>query len=464
MLSKKRKRIKILLLSFITLFTTSLKAQKNVIDGIVAVVGDEIILKSDIENQYYQYKTSGQADVSTPEKRKNLRCKILEDFLFQKLLLNRAKVDSLEVSETEVQNNLDRRINYFIQQIGSKEKLEQYFGKTILEIKADLKQQLRDQMLIEKEQNEITKDIDISPEEIEECYKTIPKDSLPIFERQYEIAQIVIKPQIDDREKWRVRKQLDEIREKILNGGSFEAMARLYSDDLESAKHGGDLGWVGKTTLVPEFAKAAFALKNPGDISRIVKTKFGYHIIKLVEKQGNRIHVEQILIKPEVSDEQLMKAKNKLDSIRSVILKDSITFEQAAEKFSDDEQTKYNGGIIINQQTGSSKFTLNDIKDPTMLDLLQKMKEGDVSTPFLAIDPVTSEKTLKIIKVVRIIPPHKANLKDDYQFIKNICLNNKKQKVINKWIKSELKKTYVKINFDEYKNCNFTYNWLKKQQ
>ncbi len=444
-------------------FSVSVSAQKNVIDGVVAIVGDEIILKSDIENQYYQYKSSGQADFSTPEKRKKLRCQILEQFLFQKLLLNRAKIDSLEVSETEVQNNLDRRINYFIQQIGSQEKLEQYFGKTLLEIKADLKEQLRNQMLIEKEQNQITKDIDISPEEVEECYKQIPKDSLQLFDRQYEIAQIVIKPEVDDREKWRIRKQLDDIRQKILDGGSFEAMARLYSDDLESAKHGGDLGWVGRTTLVPEFAKAAFALKNPGDISRIVETKFGFHIIKLVEKQGDRIHVKHILIKPEISDEQLIKAKNKLDSIRSLILKDTLTFAQAAEKFSDDEQTKYNGGIIMNPQSGLSRFTLNEIKDPTMLDLLQKMKQGDISTPFLAIDPISGEKSLKIIKVNKIIPPHRANLKEDYQYIKNLCLNNKKQKALDDWVKNEIKNTYIKINSDEYKDCKFTYNWIKKQ-
>jgi peptidyl-prolyl cis-trans isomerase SurA len=449
--------------TLLVLFSLTVSAQKNVIDAVIAVVGDEIILKSDIENQYYQIKTSGQVDLSTPEKRQELRCQILEQFLFQKLLLNQAKIDSLEVSETEVQNNLDRRINYFIQQIGSQEKLEQYFGKTLLEIKADLKEDLRNQMLIEKEQNQITKDIDISPKEVKECYNKIPKDSLKIFDRQYEIAQIVIKPQIDDREKWRIRKQLEDIREKIINGGSFEAMARLYSDDLESAKHGGDLGWVGRTILDPDFAKAAFALKNPGDISRIVQTKFGFHIIKLVEKEGDRIHVKHILIKPEISDEQLIKAKNKLDSIRNLILKDTLTFEQAAEKFSEDEQTKYNGGIIMNSQTGLSRFTLNEIKDPTMLDLLQKMKEGDISSPFLYIDPVSGEKSLKIIKVVKIIPPHKANLKEDYQYIKNLCLNNKKQEVLDKWVKDEIKNTYIKINSDKYKKCKFNYNWLKTQ-
>ncbi len=455
----KNKIITVLLL----ILSISVYAQKNVIDEVVAIVGDEIILKSDIENQYYQYKSSGQADFSTPEKRKALRCQILEQFLFQKLLLNQAKIDSLKVSETEVQNNLDRRINYFIQQIGSQEKLEQYFGKTLLEIKADLKEQLRNQMLIEKEQNQITKDIDISPEEVEECYKQIPKDSLKVFDRQYEIAQIVIKPKIDDREKWRIRKQLDDIRQKILDGGSFEAMARLYSDDLESAKHGGDLGWVGRTTLDPDFAKAAFALKNPGDISRIVETKFGFHIIKLVEKQGDRIHVKHILIKPEISDNQLIKAKNKLDSIRSLILKDTLTFAQAAEKYSDDERTKYNGGIIMNPQTNLSRFTLNEIKDPTMLDILPKMKSGDISTPFLFIDPVSGEKSLKIIQVTKIIPPHRANLKEDYQYIKNLCLNNKKQKALDKWVKDEIKNTYIKINSDEYKDCKFTYNWLKKR-
>ncbi len=438
-------------------------AQKNVIDGVVAIVGDEIILKSDIENQYYQMKVSGNFHPANEEERKKAKCKILEEFLYQKLLLNRAKVDSLEVSETEVENNLNRRIDYFIQQIGSKEKLEDYFGKTLLEIKADMKDLLRDQMLIEKEQNEITKDITITPQEVEECYKDIPKDSLPIFDKQYEIAQIVIKPQIDDKERWKIRKELTDIREKILKGGSFEAMARLYSDDLESAKHGGDLGWVGKTVLDPDFARVAFSMKNPGDISRIVETKFGFHIIKLVEKQGDRIHVKHILIKPEISDEQLIKAKKQLDSIRTAIINDSISFEDAAEKFSDDENTKYNGGIMMNPATGISRFSLADIKDPTIKDLLLKMKPGDISSPFLSIDPITGDKALKIIKIVRVIPPHKANLKDDYQYIKQICLGNKKQKALDEWIKKEIKNTYIKINDPQYNDCKFTYNWLKKQ-
>jgi len=447
---------------FFLLAIIQIKAQKNVIDGVEAIVGDEIILKSDIENQLYQLKASGNVIATNDEEIKKAKCKIFEEFLYQKLLLNRAKVDSLEINEVEVEANLDRRINYFIQQIGSKEKLEEYFGKTILEIKTDLKKLLREQMLIEKKQNEITKDISITPLEVKECYNEIPKDSLPIFDKQYEIAQIVIKPKIDERERWKIRKELTEIREKVLKGSSFEAMARLYSDDLSTAKYGGDLGWVNKMDLDPNFAQVAFTLKNPGDISRIVETKFGFHIIKLVEKSGKRAHLKHILIKPEISDQQLIKAKKQLDSIRSIILSDSITFEKAAEKFSQDENTKFNGGILMNSTTGLSRFSLSEITDPTIKDLLIKMKVGDISSPFLSIDPKTGDKTLKIIKIVKIIPPHKANLKEDYQYIKQICLVNKKQKILDKWIKNEIKNTYIKINNPEYKDCKFTYNWLKK--
>ncbi len=451
---------KILLLILLSSGSLSLLAQDNVIDGVVAVVGDEIVLKSDIENQYYQLKLSGQKDIKDTHKAK---CTILEDFLFQKLLLNRAKVDSLDVSESEVETNLNRRIDYFIQQIGSQQKLEDYFGKTILEIKADMKNLLRDQMLIEKEQNEITKDVTITPEEVKKCYKDLPKDSLPLFDTQYEYAQIVKKPEIDEREKWRIRKKLEDIRQKILNGGSFEAMARLYSDDLASAKNGGDLGWVGKNDLVPEFAQVAFALKNKGDISRIVETKYGFHIIKLEDKDGNRIRVEHILLKPEISDKQLMIAKTFLDSVRNLILKDSLSFEQAAEKFSSDKTTKYNGGVAINSKTGSSRFTLNEVADKTTRDLLQKMKQGDISSPFLTIDPQTGEKSLKIIMLVKKIPPHRANLKDDYKFIHDLCLNHKKQKTLDNWVKKELEHTYIRID-DKYKDCNFNYNWLKEKK
>ncbi|MCD6366227.1 MAG: peptidylprolyl isomerase [Bacteroidales bacterium] len=446
--------MKIKLLLIFSLFISNfLLAQNNEVDGIVATVGDNIILKSDIENQYYQLKSQYKT-YNDP----NIKCTILEDLLFQKLLLNRAQLDSIEVSESEVLANLDRRITYFISQVGSQQKLEDYFGKTILEIKADFKEQLRDQMMTEKMQNKITGDIKVSPQDVKTFFDNLPKDSLPSYPIQYELQQIVINPPVSNEETWRIRKQLNEFRDRVEKGENFTTLAILYSEDPGSAKKGGELGYLGRGDLVPEFAAAAFNLKNPGDISRIIKTDFGFHIIQLIDRQGEKVNVRHILLIPKMDNKSLLKAKAKLDSISNLVHIDSLSFAAAAEKFSDDKQTKNNGGTMINIQTGKTRLTLDDL-DKTTQDIIKRLKAGKISAPFLTTD-LQGKQIFKIIKVINKIPQHTANLKNDYQDIQSMCLAAKKQEGINNWIKEEITKTYIHIN-DSYGKCPFNYQWIK---
>jgi len=446
--------MKIKLFFIFSLFVSSfIFAQDNEVDGIVAIVGDNIILKSDIENQYYQLKSQYKT-YNDP----NIKCTILEDLLFQKLLLNQAQIDSVEISESEVLANLNRRIDYFISQVGSQQKLEDYFGKTILEIKADFKEQLRDQMMTEKMKNKITGDIKVSPQDVKIFFDNIPKDSLPSYPTQYELQQIVINPPISDKEIWRIRKKLNEFRSRVEKGENFSTLAILYSEDPGSAKKGGELGYVGRGDLVPEFAAAAFNLKKPGDMSGIVKTKFGYHLIQLIDRQGEKVNVRHILLIPKTDNNSLLKAKAKLDSIRNLIQIDSLSFSDAASKFSDDEQTKNNGGIMINIQTGKTRLSLSDL-DKTTQDIIKRLKVNEISTPFLTSD-LQGRQIFKIIKITKKIPPHTANLKDDYQDIQNMCLAAKKQEKIDEWIKEEIPKTYIHID-KSYGNCPFNYQWIK---
>ncbi len=438
---------------FLLFISTLLFAQDNEVDGIVAIVGDNIILKSDIENQYYQLKSQYKT-YNDP----NIKCTILEDLLFQKLLLNRAQLDSVEVSESEVLSNLDRRITYFISQVGSQQKLEDYFGKTILEIKADFKEQLRNQMMTEKMQNKISGDIKVSPQDVKIFFDNLPKDSLPAYPMQYELQQIVVNPPVSDQEKWRIRKQLNEFRDRVEKGENFATLAILYSEDPGSAKKGGELGYVGRGDLVPEFAAVAFNLKNVGDVSRIVETDFGFHIIQLVDRQGEKVNVRHILLTPKVDNKSLLKAKAKLDSIRNLIQIDSLTFIAAANKFSDDEQTKNNGGTMINLQTGKTRLAINDL-DKTTQDIIKRLSVDEISAPFLTTD-LQGKQIFKIIKIIKKIQPHTANLKNDYQDIQNMCLAAKKQEKIDEWIKEEITKTYIHID-NSFGKCPFNYQWIK---
>ncbi len=434
-------------------FNSFAQETDEVIDQIIGIVGKNIIMQSDIENQYNQYMSQGVVYDG------DLKCKIIEDLLFQKLLLNQAQLDSIEVSEAEINDNLDRRIRYFVSQIGSEEKLEEFYGKPIIEIKEEFKSVLKDQMLVEKMQGKITADIKVTPSEIRKFYNNIPKDSLPKIETKYIFKQLVIKPNISEKEKLAVKEKLREFKERVKNGTKFSTLAVMYSEDPGSAKNGGELGYVGRSDLVPEFAAVAFKLKSPGDVSKIVESQYGFHIIQLIDRKGDKINVRHILIKPKVSYEELAKAKQKLDSIRNLIVKDTISFENAVLKFSEDKDTKFNEGYVVNQYTGNNEFFEEQIS-PAIAYAIKNLNIGSITYPFKT-KTISDEDIYSIIKFDNKIAAHSATIQDDYKQIQEMCIADKKQKTITEWVKNKVKSTYFRID-DSYSNCEtLKGTWLK---
>ena len=423
-----------------------------VIDKVVAVVGKNIILISDIENQYAQLKTQGQTGA-------NLKCKVFEELLYQKLLLDQAQKDSIEVTEAEIEDNLDRRIRYFVGQIGSEQKLEEFYGKTITEIKEEFREVIAKQMLSDRMQGQLTQGLKVTPTEILKFYKKIPKDSLPKLNKQIILQQIVKYPPVNETEKLAIKEKLRAYRDRVLKGEKFSTLAVLYSEDLGSARKGGELGFVGRSDLVPEFAAVAFKLKEPGDMSRIVETEFGYHIIQLIEKRGELMNLRHILLKPKISPMDMYKAQVFIDSVRTLIVKDSLSFEEAATRFSDDKETNKNEGLMINPMTGNSIFE-NEQLEPGVAYALKNVKEGQITKAFKTKDN-RGKDVYKIIKIKKIILPHTASIEKDYQLIQDICLAQKQQEFIKSWIKKKQASTYIRIE-DDYKDCPFeNTGWIK---
>lgn len=426
-------------------------AQNKNADKIVAVLGENIILSSDIEGQHAQYIAQGYKDDGA------LRCQILEALLAQKMLQNQAKVDSLEISEQQVEDELNRRVKYFISQIGSQEKLEQFIGKSVLEFKDELREDVRAVIMAQNMQQEITRKVTVTPNEIKKFYEEIPRDSLPYFNKEVQVGVIVKKPEISARAKQEAKDKLEALRARVAAGEDFATLAILYSQD-GSAKNGGELGFVGRGELVKAFEAVAFKLK-PGELSSIVETEFGFHIVQLVERRGEQVNVRHILIKVNYDYTDIMKAKSFLDSVYTLILTEKMTFDEAALKFSDDESTKNNGGMMLNPQDGSTKIPSDQV-DPSIYFQLENIKVGEVSAPS-AYKTATGEQAYRIIKYVSKTEPHQANLKDDYQKIQQAALTNKQNKEIEKWFSSRRKETYIRIN-DEFKDCEKLQPWINE--
>ena len=445
---------KIYLSVLLFVFSFQVFSQDNMIDGVIAVVGDNAILKSEIEQQYQQALSEG---ITYPG---DIKCHIFEQALIQSLMLNQADLDSVEVSQNEIVKQVDARTNYMIQQIGDKEKLEEYFKKSIIEIKREMMETVRRQMLAQRVQADITKDIKVTPSEIRSYYKKLPEDSLPMVPTQYELNQIVIYPKVEQSEIDRVKNQLREFQKEINEGRDFATLAVLYSEDPGSAARGGDLGWMTRSQLVPEFASVAFNLTKKNKVSKIVETEFGYHIIQLIDRKGDRINVRHILLKPKISDDARKEAISRLDSIRTFILEGKLTFEEAALRFSMDKDTRANGGVMVNPQTGDTKFDIASIP-PQINKAISGMKEGEMSKPFMMMDERKGLETYRLIKLKRKTLPHRANLRDDYQLLKGMLENKKRSEAINKWIVEKQKTTYITID-KKWLNCDFEYKgWVK---
>jgi peptidyl-prolyl cis-trans isomerase SurA len=439
-----------LTMSCFAFLPAAVSQEEQIIDQVVAVVGKSIVLESDIQNQYLNARLQGRIRGAATE----MRCNILEDILYQKLMVTQAEVDSLEVNEVQVEAELDRRLGTFIQQFGSQEKLEQYYGKTLTEIKDELRDVVGEQMLAQQVQQSIVADVTVTPSEIRSFYRSIPKDSLPLIKTEYKIAEIVKMPPVNIEEKLRVKEQLLDLRKRILKGESFSTLAVLYSQDPGSASKGGELGFYGRGQLYHEFEAVAYKLKE-GEISNVVETEAGYHIIQLIERKGDYVNVRHILLIPKVSPSDLLKARTLLDSVAQLIRADSITFERAVELYSDGED-KNSGGLLINPYTGSTTFEAEQL-EPQVSFVIEKMEVGDISNPV----PMKTEKqkdAYRIIKLLEKTQPHRANLKTDYPRIQEWALADKKGKAIDKWINNKAKQTYVRV-IDQYKTCDFKHNW-----
>lgn len=424
-------------------------AQKPVVDKVVAVVGNNAILLSDIENQFHQ----------TPDKSKydgiDLRCNILEELVYQNFLLHQAEIDSVTVGEKEVESEMERRLRYFINQIGSEKKLEEYFNKSIIDIKADLRKSLRKQMLAEKMQDKITGNIKVTPTDVRNFYKTLPSDSIPTINEQVEYQQIIFYPLISEKEKIEAKEKLNGIRERILKGENFSTLAVLYSEDPGSALRGGELGFFSRADMVPEFSGAAFKLKE-GEVSPIIETEYGFHIIQLIERRGEQINARHILITVKSNYEELLKAKNNAQAVYQKIISDSISFSKAAVHYSMDKNTSFNEGMAVNPATNTTRFDIEQI-DPATARQIDKLKVGQVSQPF-DFSNEQGKKGYKIIKLKARYKAHKANLSDDYNYLQQLTQEHKKQEAIKNWILKKMKTTYFTID-DDYKKCEF--NLLK---
>lgn len=436
------------------LVSCSAFAQKVLLDEVVAIVGDDAIMLSDIEYQYEQAMIDG-ANFNG-----DMKCHIFEQQLIQKLMVNQAKLDSVTVSDNDVMNQVDSRINYFMQQVGGQDKLEEYFKKPLAQIKRDQMEMLRTQMITQKMQGEITKDIKITPSEIRSYFSRLSEDSIPFVPAQYELMQIVVYPEVEQKEIDRIKSRLREFQKQVSEGRDFATLAVLYSEDPGSATRGGDLGWYTKAGLVPEFSAVAFNMQEKGKVSKIVETEFGYHIIQLIDRKGDRINVRHILMKPKVNAENRRKAVEFLDTISSAINKEKMTFAEAATHFSMDKDSRSNGGLMVNPADGSVKFQLNEIP-AEIAKAIQGLKEGEFSKPFSMIDERKGKETYRIVMLRKRHEPHKANMKDDYSMLQNLMEEYKRKAAIDDWIKARQKEIYVDIS-PAWQNCDFQYNgWIK---
>ncbi len=427
----------------IIVLSISIHSQSQVVDRVVAIIGNHSILQSDIENQYLQLqaqKIRFEGDA---------KCVIFEDLLIQKLLLDQAKIDSVEVSEMQVKMHIESRINDLMNYFGDQQKMEEYYKKSIYDLKEDLHDVMQDQAITQQMREKLVKDVKMTPSEVKNFYEKLPADSIPEVSTNIEYMQICLYPSFKENSILEIRQKMLDLRKRIIEGEKFATLARLYSEDPGSARNGGEIGFLGKGELDPEYARIAFGLKE-GTVSTIVESKFGYHIIQLIEKKGDKANTRHILMKPKAKPEEISAAFSKLDSIVNLIRIDSFTFERAALFFSEDENTRLNGGNVVNREDNSLKHNYSQIQ-PADLYAMKTLKVGEISEPYESIDE-KGKQVFKIIRVKSKSEPHKANLKEDYQLLQETTIGYKRQEVFDKWLETKIKEVYIEIPSD-FMNC-----------
>ena len=434
-------------------------ATGTVIDEVVWVVGDEAILKSDVEAMRMQAAMEGIKWSGDPD------CSIPEQIAVQKLFKHQAEIDSIEVTDADVAQEVEQQINYWLEMVdGSRERLEEYKHQPLSQIRNELRDEMKDRQMVQKMKQKLVSDIAVTPAEVRRYFKDLSPDSIPVVPTEVEVQIIQQTPRIEPEELNRVKDELREYTDRVNKGeASFQTLARLYSEDPGTARRGGELGLVGRGTLDPAFAAVAFNLTDPKKVSKIVESEFGFHIIQLIEKRGEKVNVRHILRKPVVSDEAVEKTLSRLDSIATDIRNGKFTFDEAAPLLSDDKDTRYSKGLMSTNmmQTGytSSKFRMQDLP-PEVAKAVDTLEVGEISKSFIMINQ--RGKTVCVIaKLKNRIPGHKATVTEDFQTLKDVVLNKRREELIHQWVVDKIKNVYTRLN-DNYKDCHFEYEgWIK---
>lgn len=429
---------------------------QTVVDEVIWVVGDEAILRSDVEAMRMQAAMEGIRWNRNPD------CAIPEQIAVQKLFLHQAAIDSIEVTESEVSSNVEQRLEYMISQAGSREKLEEYRKQTLSQIRSSMHDDLRDQMMIQRMREHLVKNISVTPAEVRRYFRNLSQDSIPFVPTEVEVQIIAQTPRIEQEEINRVKDELRDYTDRVTKGEStFQTLARLYSEDPGSARRGGELDYTGRGMLDPAFAAVAFNLTDPKKISKIVESEFGFHIIQLIDKRGDKIKVRHILRKPVVSDAAIEKAIHRLDSIANDIRGGKFTFEEAASVLSDDKDTRNNRGLMANSSESgrTSKFRLQDLPQEVAR-VVDTMQVGQISKAFQMVNE--RGKTVCVVaKLKSRVEGHKATITEDFQVMKDMVLNKRREQMLHDWVVNKIKATYVRVK-DEYKDCDYEYEgWIR---
>ncbi|MBD5348304.1 MAG: peptidylprolyl isomerase [Bacteroides sp.] len=429
--------------------------KKNVIDEVAWVVGDEPIFRSEIEEQYLQMRQENTPIDGDPY------CVIPEKIAVEKLYLHQAKLDTITAPESQVAAGVEKRLDYFINNLGSREKVEEYFRKPLPQLREQMMELMRNSYIIDQVQHNLTKDVKATPKDVRKYFTSLPTDSVPYVPMQVEAQIIEINPRIPEQEIEDVKARLRDYADRVNRGeSSFSTLAIMFSED-GSAMQGGELGFHGRADWVPEFSQVAFNLNDPKRVSRIVETEYGYHIIQLIEKRGEQVNVRHILLTPKVNSKDLADGVVKLDSLRKEIVAGKFSFEEAAQVISQDKNTKNNNGVMMNQRTGSKRFEMQDLP-PEVARKIELMQPGDISEAFIMKDRSKNRDVISIVKLTNRVPGHKATLSEDYNLIKGMYENHLKEKIITDWVENKIKDTYTKIA-DGWDGCDFHYKGWNSQ-
>jgi peptidyl-prolyl cis-trans isomerase SurA len=430
-------------------------AKNNIAEEVAWTIGDDPIYKSEIE-QTYQDMLQERATINGDP-----YCSVPEMMAIQRLYLHQADLDTVEVSDSQIQSQVDGQVNFLISNLGTREKVEEYFRKTLPEIREYYTENIRNRYRVRQVQESLTKDVKVTPSDVRKYFNELPADSVPYVPLQVEVQIITINPTIPRQEIDDVKARLRDYSDRVTRGESdFSTLAVLYSEDPGSSGRGGELGFMGRAQLVPEFAAVAFNLNDPKKVSKIVETEYGYHIIQLIEKRGDRINCRHILLRPKVADKDLVDASQRLDSLRKDIVAKKFTFEEAARVVSQDKDTRNSNGVMVNSETGTTHFEMSELPQE-IARAVANMQPGEISAPITMNDPKRNRDIVALVKLTNRIDAHKANLADDYQQIKNMYEQSAKQKVLSDWLEKKISNTYVRIE-DGWRGCEFEHKgWIK---